>query len=512
MGTPRPQVAIVRGGARYPARAPYHPDRRWPEYPPEFPIGSDPNPVYASVRTALRILGLDAERFDTPEWNPLGDIIRPGDSVVIKPNFVLSDHYRGGDPFAVVTHPSVLRAVLDYAWLAMKGNGSLVIADTPQLDCDFEQLMERSQLREVTRLYRDTFQFEVPIRDLRNTWFRYEGENYFASQANRRSLPGDPEGSTLINLGSHSAFQNVSGRKYYGADFNRDETQAHHSAGRHDYLISNTILGADVLISVPKLKVHKKVGVTLNSKGLVGTVTNKNFLIHYSLGSPEKGGDQFPPSMLSESDKRLMTVQRFLYDRLLSRRDRLGNRLFMLVYSPFRRWIRPWLRKSTERINTFDGGNWHGNDSAWRMVSDLMTIARFADREGQIHSTPQRRHFSIVDGVVGGEGNGPLFPDARPEGVILAGRNLLAVDAVAARLMGFDPLRLPWMQDLLRRQAHGSEGNGGAPAFGISDLGEIDISSNVPEWVDLFHTVEPGLKFRPHPGWVGSIEWSGPPA
>jgi len=462
------------------------------------------------VREAFRVLGLDAERFGTTEWNPLGDVIHPGESVVIKPNFVLSDHYRGGNPDAIVTHPSVLRAVVDYTWIAMKGTGRLVIADTPQLDCDFEQLMDRSQLREVTRLYRDTFQFEIPIRDLRHMWFRYEGENYFASQANRRSLPGDPEGSTLINLGDRSSFRNVSGRSYYGADFNRDETQAHHSGGHHDYLVSNTILGADVLISVPKLKVHKKVGVTLNAKGLVGTVTNKNFLIHYSLGAPESGGDQFPKDMLSKGERGLMRAQRFLYDRLLSRRDRLGNRLFMLLYSPFRRWIRPWLRKSTEKINTFDGGNWHGNDSAWRMVSDLMTIARFADRHGSLHSTPQRKHFSIVDGIIGGEGNGPLFPDARPEGVILAGENFLAVDVVAARLMGFDPGRLPWVRDLLLRPAEGSDPDGNPRAFGLSDFGAIEIMTNVLEWSDLFHTVEPGLQFRPHPGWAGWIEWSGP--
>ena len=504
-----PRVAIARGEPTYPTQPPYSPDRRFPEYPSQLPVGSEPNPVYITVRESLRMLRLDAARFDTPEWNPLGEIIQPGQTIVIKPNFVLSDHYRGGDPFAIITHPSVLRAVVDYAWIAMKGKGHLVIADTPQLDCDFEELMERSHLREVTRLYRDTFQFEIPIRDLRHTWFRYEGENYFASQANRRKLPGDPEGSTLINLGARSAFRGLSERMYYGADFNREETQSHHSGGRHDYMVSNTILGADVLVSVPKLKVHKKVGVTVNSKGLVGTVTNKNFLIHYSLGT-DSGGDQFPKDALTRGEKRLIRVQRFLYDRLLSRRDRLGNRLFMLLYSPFRRWVRPWLRKSTEKINTFDGGNWHGNDSAWRMVSDLMTIARFADRHGQIHPTPQRKHFSIVDGIVGGEGNGPLFPEARPEGVILAGENFLAVDAVAARLMGFDPGRLAWFNDLLLRPAESAGPGENSRAFGLVDLNAIEICTNVPEWSDLFHTSDPGLRFRPHPGWVGWIEWSGP--
>lgn len=54
-----------------------------------------------------------------------------------------------------------------------------------------------------------------------------------------------------------------------------------------------------VFISVPKLKVHKKVRVILNTTGLVGINTNKNYLIHYTLGTPEEGGDQFPSKVLS---------------------------------------------------------------------------------------------------------------------------------------------------------------------------------------------------------------------
>ncbi|MDZ4803836.1 MAG: DUF362 domain-containing protein [Candidatus Eisenbacteria bacterium] len=499
-GTSHPIVSIARGPAGYPVESPYNPDTRWPEYPAELPIGTEANPVYTTVREALRLLGLDAARFGMPSWNPLAEVIQPGQTVVIKPNFVLSDHYRGGNPFSVVTHPAVLRAVLDYVWLATTGKGRIIIADTPQLDCDFEQLMDRSRLPVVTELYQRVFGADIPIRDLRHAWFRYEGENYFASQANRRVLPGDPDGSTKVDLGSRSAFYAVGSRAYYGADFNREETQAHHSGGRHDYMVSNTILGADVLISVPKLKVHKKVGVTLNAKGLVGTVTNKNYLIHYALGGEEAGGDQYPSNVLSSGERALMKLQRFLYDRLLARKDRLGNRIFLAIYNPFRRLVRPLIRRSTEKINMFDGGNWHGNDSAWRMVSDLMTIARFADRNGVIQATPQRRHFSLVDGIVGGEGNGPLFPDARPVGVILAGESFLAVDAVAARLMGFDPRKLPWMSDLM-----GSVDRD----FHLRNLSDIDVRSAEPGWSELFKSKDPALAFKPHPGWAGHIEWHG---
>jgi ferredoxin len=51
--------------------------------------------------------------------------------------------------------------------------------------------------------------------------------------------------------------------------------------------------------------------------------------------------------------------------------------------------------------------------------------------------------LSIVDGVVGMEGNGPRNGNPVSAGVILAGANCFAVDVVMAEIMGFDPERLP---------------------------------------------------------------------
>ena len=50
--------------------------------------------------------------------------------------------------------------------------------------------------------------------------------------------------------------------------------------------------------------------------------------------------------------------------------------------------------------------------------------------------------FNIVDGIVGMEGNGPLQGDPVPSGVLVLGRDPLAVDATSCRLMGIDPLRV----------------------------------------------------------------------
>lgn len=53
-----------------------------------------------------------------------------------------------------------------------------------------------------------------------------------------------------------------------------------------------------------------------------------------------------------------------------------------------------------------------------------------------------RPHFAIVDGIVGMEGDGPIMGTPHQAGVIVAGRNLAAVDATCARIMGIDPARV----------------------------------------------------------------------
>lgn len=52
----------------------------------------------------------------------------------------------------------------------------------------------------------------------------------------------------------------------------------------------------------------------------------------------------------------------------------------------------------------------------------------------------------IMDAVVGMEGNGPASPDLREIGLLLAADNGVAMDAVAARMMGLEPARLRFLQ------------------------------------------------------------------
>ncbi len=57
----------------------------------------------------------------------------------------------------------------------------------------------------------------------------------------------------------------------------------------------------------------------------------------------------------------------------------------------------------------------------------------------------QTRACAVVDGIVGLQGDGPLFGSAVPSGIIVAGTDLLAVDATCARLMGFDPAQIGYL-------------------------------------------------------------------
>lgn len=58
----------------------------------------------------------------------------------------------------------------------------------------------------------------------------------------------------------------------------------------------------------------------------------------------------------------------------------------------------------------------------------------------------QPQSFAIVDGIVGMEGNGPIDGTEKPAGVVVAGRNLAAVDASCCQIMAIDPCRVKYLQ------------------------------------------------------------------
>lgn len=410
-------------------------------------------PAYepALVRQSVAQLGID--------WRGL---IRPGDRVVLKPNFIRESHTNRPDEWEqIITHGTVIAAVAEQVAAALEGRGTITIADAPQTDSDFDLICQRAELPALRKRF-SNLKFE--ILDLRREAWRTER----GVIVERRKLPEDPRGYTLVDLAGKSCFANKSGR-FYGADYDTAFTAKHHSNGRHEYLLSRSVMDADVFINLPKLKTHKKVGVTLSLKNLVGINGDKNYLPHFCIGTPDEGGDEFPSSDAKTK------VQSKLISAFKSAAKRTGKAT---------QWWGPVAKRIGSRVFGDSGsvvrsGNWHGNDTTWRMVLDLNRALFEFDGAGNPRMKPLR-YLSIVDGIVAGDGNGPMEADVKPCGVLIAGMSPVAVDLVCAQLMGFDWRKIPTIREGLR----------------LFELSPDDIVADIGE---PFH-------FKPHFGWKGHIE------
>jgi uncharacterized protein (DUF362 family) len=71
--------------------------------------------------------------------------------------------------------------------------------------------------------------------------------------------------------------------------------------------------------------------------------------------------------------------------------------------------------------------------------------------------------FTVMDGTVAGDGAGPRTMIPRVKNLLLAASDSLAIDAIAARLMGFDPLSIPFI-----RMAH-------ERGLGVGDPRQIEL-------------------------------------
>jgi len=145
-------------------------------------------------------------------------------------------------------------------------------------------------------------------------------------------------------------------------DLNLDDVTRVPLLGRFGSLgslyLPDTLLGADVLVSLPKLKTHHWAGVTLSLKNMFGIVP---------------GG----------------------------------------VYG--------WPKNALHMAGI-------GNS-----ILDINATLTRMDR------------FTIVDGIVGMDGNGPIQGEPRPAGVVVMGADHVAVDATCCRLMNIAPERVDYL-------------------------------------------------------------------
>lgn len=483
-------ISITEENIKYP-KAPFNPPNNYLEFKDSINFNIDAkNKVYDGVRNTLILLGLDKDYINTPKWNPFKELVKPGEKVFIKPNMIAESHrLRKNEWDYVITHGSVIRPIVDYLFLAMEGKGEVIIGDAPQTDSNFYTIVQLMGLNEIRDVYKNFKDFHISIINLQDEHWLVKDDVITGLVR----LCGDPLGGVLFDLKENSFLKELDDKNltYYGASYDINETNKAHSDGHHKYWIAKSPLVADVFINIPKLKTHKKCGITLNLKSLVGINANKNFLPHYIFGTPESGGDQFERYNLKTKIENLIVVP---IKKMMSKRNPLAT----FLARKFKKLGYKVLGDTEEVVRS---GNWYGNDTVWRMSLDLNKILMYGNPDGTLRQSysERKRFFSIVDGIVGMEGNGPVAGDKKECGVIIAGFNPVSVDAAGSKIMGFSPLKLSLINRCFDKQTL---------PFVDFKLDEIECLSNDPKYnkklVDIKY--EDSLKFRPHFGWVNHIE------
>ena len=484
-----PRVVVVGtvSPADYPKLGPYSPHLQYPEAP-FSDVSIEENSVYHGFREVLRSAGLDSSNFGSERWNPLGEYLHEGQTVLLKPNMVKESHPRHEEGWKwVLTHGSLIRAVADYTWIAIGASGRLVIADAPQTDSSFDQVAELLGLSALKDFYAANGR-SLDVIDLRREEWTSKGDVI----VERRVLPGDPQGNVAFDLGERSEFVGHPGQgSYYGADYEDSVVNLHHSGGRHEYLIAGSVMECDAIISIPKLKTHKKAGVTVSLKNLIGVNGDKNWLPHHTEGAPESGGDERPvSSQRSQLERRVVRALRSASLRFPT----VGPKVFRKV----RRLGTP---VAGDTGSTIRSGNWYGNDTLWRTCLDLNKIALYGTSDGRLRDPEldqQRTHLVVVDAVISGEGSGPMDPDPVSTGWILFGTHPASVDAACAWMMGFDPDCIPIVREAFR-----------CSAMRIAFWEWRDVRLRVDSGEEWPIQEVPSVlirRFRPHFGWSGHIE------
>jgi len=396
--------------------------------PPELDKGVRVTTALLLLRRLFRNAGLDSSHYGTVEWNPLGSLIDTGDKVVLKPNWVFHANRSGQGIDCLVTHASVLGAMLDFVLRAKPGK--VVVGDAPIQGCDLSKLMKVAGYSGLKQHYAQAGD-AVEWRDFRRTVLA-NPNGVWDRQTGVRPM----EDYVLFDLAVESLLEPIvqDADRFRVTMYNPDLMRQTHAPGRHQYLIAREVIEADVVINLPKLKTHKKACVTGALKNLVGINGNKDYLPHHRRGGSRTGGDCYaggnPFKLAAECIIDAANRREGMPAYLLRQASR--------VSSGFAR-----LTGAGKNLK----GNWYGNDTIWRTCLDLNRVFLYGQPDGTMAEQPQRKVLTLTDAIVCGEGEGPLAPTPHPLGMLTLASNPVAADYVHAHLMGFDWRKIPLIRE-----------------------------------------------------------------
>lgn len=434
----------------------------------------------ASDRLKHLVLGqLEAQRFSPKR-------------IVIKPNWVLHETDPAFPIRALVTDARLIEAVVESCLTLYPEAERILVGDCPLQYANWPLLCLQSGLQPMIRRLQELAPGKVEFRDLRRDVFLQQGDTFLKATDGAH---GDPRGYREVELGASSHLEPISDQANLFAvnDYSSSVTSSNHRKGSHRYFVSQSVLDADLFINLPKWKSHQKSGITCALKNLVGINGDKAYLPHFRKGAPKWGGDEF-----RDENRWLYLAQTRLRERF-QKRSHLVYRILKPGWELIKRFRGIETRLTDPKADSkrfyIAGGAWHGNDTIWRMIYDLNLIIQRADRTGTLQTEPQRDYFCFVDGLISGEGNGPLQPLPKETGWLVCGADPFAIDSALCWFMGFDPRKVPITE---RRKAYHGTAWGG---FELEDF-LMDLDGKKIRLLES----DINFQFAPPPGWRNSIE------
>lgn len=463
-----------------------YPDKLYNELNIKFDKISKNNTIFRMVRNSFKMLEMDKENFETSNWNPLGEnLIKPGNTVLIKPNLVLDRNLGNEGEDCLYTNPSLVAAVINYVWIALKGNGKIIVADAPVQNCNFEHLIETSGYQKMITFFQEK-NVNIELRDLRGLITYLENGNNISKTFDKEGIIFD-----LAQNSEHFLVSEENIDKVRITNYNPDELLKHHNKEKHEYFIAKEVVEADVIINMPKPKAHRKAGVTIGLKNFVGVNIRKEYLPHHRFGSVKSGGDEYLNNsiLLKIYSKLIDIINKFKYDK----------KFFVVkILSKIARIIQIIDKKFFSK-EQYSEGSWYGNDTIWRTIVDINKIVRYGSKDGKLKDTPQRKIFSIADMIVVGEKEGPLLPSPKYGGIIAMGEDLVCFDEIVASILGFDINKVPLFKNIRNKRKY--------QLVNDEDYGIIlsnDEKFNDKKINDINRKI--ALNIEPSSGWKGHIE------
>lgn len=388
-----------------------------------------------------------------------------GKRVLLKPNLVKQNE-AAWDDVCLFTHPNLILATLKV--ILECSPKSVVVGDAPIQDCHWEKLFSKEFYDEVDNLQKE-FCVPISIRDFRKVIFDSSTNQFGKSKRT-------DDDYLIFDVGDRSWLEPITDEtiKFRVTNYDPDRMKLSHAKGMHRYCVAKEIFESDIVITMPKTKTHRMACLTNSLKILVGMNGDKDYLPHHRIGAKDQGGDCY----------KNYNILRSTAEKLL---DFANRHRGTFIFLPVRFLVQVLWRISIPNRGETMAATWYGNDTVWRMVMDLNLIASYGTKDGKMAMTPQRTIYTLCDAIVGGQKEGPLYPDPLASGVLFFSNDSYLSDEVAGNLFQLNLNKIPLLaQAAIQNKKKEFEIILNGSIVSMKDVRDIGIEAEVPSgWLEL---------------------------